>query len=497
MESICASVAVVGGGPAGSSLARKLALLGHSVVLVEKTSFPRTHIGESLPSSIVPLLDSLGIRNRIENGDFLRPRDAIVHWAGIRRRVRSQEQPGFQVDRPRFDAMLLHAAREAGTVIFQPAKIESIEPGWRIRVQTPNGPLTIHADFLADAAGRACLTGGRRVFHAPPLLALCAYWQMPREFGIETRVESGSSEWFWGAPLPDSSFNATVLVEPKRLANFRRAELYRSLIRNSSLLRESLSTKQLTEVVACDATSFRAEEMISPVALKVGEAAFTIDPLSSQGLQVAMGSALHAAAVIHTMFARPNSMRIAMEFYRDRQTGASLLHEESALEFYEEAASFHKTLFWMRRSKENLSRIARRDVDPRCPLPAPDLMLTQSATLVTKNVPCLCNEFIEERQGLVCERSRRPLVFWGNVAVVPLWRQISWPTRASHLVRTWAPHIGQQVALEVLAKLWQDGYVEVDRGHTSLEAHSLDRREEAGPCTTSTPLISSKETSEQ
>ena len=460
MESLRVSVAVIGGGPAGSSLARKLALLGHSVALIEKADFPRAHIGESLPPSVIPLLDSLGLRERLERAGFLRPSRAIIYWAGMYRDVRGKEQPGFQVDRPRFDAILLDSAREVGVRVLQPATVESIEPAWRIRVRSGTESCEVQADYLADATGRACLTGGRRVFNSPPLLAMWAYWQTPNEFGVETRVESGDSEWFWGAPLPNRTLNATVLIEPKRLSNHPKRELYRDLLRTSKLMHDIVMMNQLTEVAVCGATSFHAADMISPLALKVGEAAFTIDPLSSQGVQAAIGSALHAAACIHTILVRADSTKIAMEFYHDRQTGTFQLHEEQTSKFYSEAASFHGTSFWLDRSKPNQHVIRDGDTDDKPPLPGPDLMLTPSATLVTKTYPCLCNNFIEERPGLNCEESRNPLVFLGDIDVVPMWRQISWPVRASFVLRTWASSIGLQSALGLLATLWQEGYLE-------------------------------------
>ncbi|MEG4521088.1 MULTISPECIES: FAD-dependent oxidoreductase [unclassified Microcoleus] len=74
-------VCVVGGGPAGSSIARRLALLGHNVCLIEKAAFPRPHIGESLPPSIIQVFELLGVRSLIEAAGFLRSHRARVRWS--------------------------------------------------------------------------------------------------------------------------------------------------------------------------------------------------------------------------------------------------------------------------------------------------------------------------------------------------------------------------------------------------------------------------------
>ena len=59
-------VVVVGGGPAGSTIAALLAREGRKVVLLEKEHHPRFHIGESLLPGNVALFDKLGVRDQIE-----------------------------------------------------------------------------------------------------------------------------------------------------------------------------------------------------------------------------------------------------------------------------------------------------------------------------------------------------------------------------------------------------------------------------------------------
>ena len=80
-------VTVVGGGPAGAASAIRLAQLGHRVVLVERAERGRPHVGESLPPTVLPLLQTLGVGERIEAARFLRPRGAIVQWDGVLRDV--------------------------------------------------------------------------------------------------------------------------------------------------------------------------------------------------------------------------------------------------------------------------------------------------------------------------------------------------------------------------------------------------------------------------
>ena len=64
-------VIIAGAGPAGSTACFLLAGLGYRVLLLERSNFPRYRIGESLTPSILPLLDFLKLRAKIESAEFL------------------------------------------------------------------------------------------------------------------------------------------------------------------------------------------------------------------------------------------------------------------------------------------------------------------------------------------------------------------------------------------------------------------------------------------
>ena len=75
-----ADIVVAGGGPAGATISRLLAGFGFRVVVLEKHRFPRHQIGESLTPSILPILDFLGLRARVEAAGFLRMVGHTVCW---------------------------------------------------------------------------------------------------------------------------------------------------------------------------------------------------------------------------------------------------------------------------------------------------------------------------------------------------------------------------------------------------------------------------------
>ncbi len=115
---------VVGGGPAGSASALRLAKLGYRVLLVEAQDFPRPHVGECLSSGVWPVLDLLDLRKAISAEHYLSIPETWVLWADghpelVRQRGRAE---AVSINRSSFDFRLLSAARSAGVIVVQPAR---------------------------------------------------------------------------------------------------------------------------------------------------------------------------------------------------------------------------------------------------------------------------------------------------------------------------------------------------------------------------------------
>ena len=121
---------VVGGGPAGSTTAALLAMKGLKVLLLERELFPRAHVGESLLPASLPIFDSLGVRDSIDNAGFVKKYGAAMVWGNDRSvwswlfaETKGPYSHSYQVTRPEFDMILLENAREKGVHIRQKCQV--------------------------------------------------------------------------------------------------------------------------------------------------------------------------------------------------------------------------------------------------------------------------------------------------------------------------------------------------------------------------------------
>src|SRR2546428_5491431 len=127
-------VVVIGGGPAGSVASTVLADAGHRVTVLERERFPRYHIGESLLSATLPILDAIGATPAIERHGFLRKPGGTFQW-GRQREPWSfwfREDPGgrphaYQVVRAQFDQLLLENARAHGAEVREEHGVTAVE----------------------------------------------------------------------------------------------------------------------------------------------------------------------------------------------------------------------------------------------------------------------------------------------------------------------------------------------------------------------------------
>jgi flavin-dependent dehydrogenase len=331
-------VVVIGGGPAGSTIAALLAQKRKHIVVLEKERFPRFHIGESLLPLNLPLFDRLGVADDIRRIGVYKPGAELVSDAhGAATTFRFADNPylsvgySYQVRRAEFDKLLLDNSRRLGAEVMEGTRVTDVTIDGRpcVTAVGPNGiPIRWGARFLVDASGRDTLLASRfkfkRIDKCNNTAAVFGHFRnVPRLTGDKAgmiTVHLFEYGWFWMIPLPDDVMSVGV-VGRQALFKARDTSLdalfARAVAACPSLARQMANAQPIGSLLACADYSYDAQKYVGESHILVGDAAAFIDPLFSSGVMMAMSSAAFGATVVDAYLdGRQSRAQLARDYER-------------------------------------------------------------------------------------------------------------------------------------------------------------------------------------
>jgi flavin-dependent dehydrogenase len=337
--------AVAGGGPAGSSAAISLAQHGHSVVLFERETFPRFHIGESLLSTANDAFAALGVTKQMESASFpakwgarLFTHDGrsgrYVDFTDVREVTRPQT---YQVCRAEFDRILLERAREVGVDVREGCNVITCELGPDaaiLDVASCGDAATRHLRVraLVDATGRGGLLARKfNLRTEEPRLANIAifshYTNVPRLEGPRPDdirlIARNDAGWFWLIPI-SKELTSVGVVLPKalyhRLANGSPEETLNRTISDTPIVAELMREARREWPVRVEKDfSYSASVYAGNRWILAGDAGSFLDPVFSTGVSIAMESGIEAAGELHRALMRNNFSDASFAAFSRRQ----------------------------------------------------------------------------------------------------------------------------------------------------------------------------------
>ena len=323
-------VAVIGGGPAGSTAAALLARRGYRVIMLEKAHHPRFHIGESLLPMNLPLFERLGVHEKVKalgvykrGADFEAPTECGYNTFAFDRALGKSPPHAYQVYRQDFDRMLFEHARDSGALAREGHEVVGIEqPGARdarLEVQTDEGQrYRLHARYLVDASGRdTFLAAKKRLRRKNARHQSAAIFGHFRGATARTGVDAGNVSmyrfehgWMWMIPLPDDVMSVGAVCWPDYLKQRkgRTREFLFDTLRQNPALWQRLAGAELIgdEVRVTGNYSYDATRIGGPGWMLIGDAFAFLDPVFSTGVYLAMSSAEEAAALVDAALRDPS-----------------------------------------------------------------------------------------------------------------------------------------------------------------------------------------------
>jgi flavin-dependent dehydrogenase len=321
-------VLVIGGGPAGSTIATLLAREGRDVVVLEKARHPRFHVGESLLPANVALFDRLGLRAEVEGigmpkwgVEFVSPDHAHQSLLEFGDAWDKSMPYAWQVRRSELDELLFRHAGAQGARTLEGARVEDVQfdaGGATVSARLDGGARgQWRARFVVDASGRDTFLANRlkskKKIAGHNSAAMFGHFRGARR--LPGKLEGNISifwfehGWFWFIPLADGTTSIGAVCWPYYLKS--RAKPMREFFADTIALCPRLAERLQGATLVDDAVhatgnySYRGTACAGERFLLLGDAFAFVDPVFSSGVYLAMHNAFEGAKVVAETLDRP------------------------------------------------------------------------------------------------------------------------------------------------------------------------------------------------
>lgn len=318
-------VLIIGAGPAGTTAAALLAEKGRKVLVLEKETFPRYHIGESLMPYCWFTLNRLGLVEEMSRRAFTKKYSVQFVTQDGRQSApfyffQHYDHPSavtWQIERAEFDHMMLDNARAKGAEICEGTPVLRVlrDEGGRVigaEAKDPEGNVFhVHAKVTIDCSGRDRVSVGRDGWFArDPMLNKIAIWSYWKGAKRDPGIDEGNTTvayvegrgWFWYIPLKDDIVSVGIVAEKDYLFSERKdpaAIMAREIERNVWIKDHLSQGAQFGDYYVTAEFSYRAKHPATDGLLLAGDAFAFLDPVFSSGVFLALKSGELAADAVH------------------------------------------------------------------------------------------------------------------------------------------------------------------------------------------------------
>ncbi len=317
---------VIGCGPGGSSASTFLARAGKKVLVLEKETFPRFHIGESLLPCNMTIFRDMGVLPKLQEAGFPLKYGAQFELGnasiGTRFAFRdgkfNKEPQAIQVERAKFDHILLQHARESGADIregWTVTKTTTDHDAINVEARGPDGTLhNFRAAYLIDASGRGNLTGNQeniRDLHPTwKKLAVFAHFENvildDGELRTDTIIIRLENKWFWIIPVSEKKTSVGLVIDTDEFMKSEGTpgEIFQRWVDSSVAVKDRMkNARRVNPIQTTTDFSYSNRTFVGNRLLRVGDAAGFMDPIFSAGIFLAMWSGRLAAEVVEQCLA--------------------------------------------------------------------------------------------------------------------------------------------------------------------------------------------------
>ena len=328
-------VVVIGGGPAGSSVASLLAKEREiEVVLLEKVKHPRPTVGESLIPHFWKFADHTGVAEKVEQEGFIRKAGGITVWEGRIHQFSfanfGYKRPALHVERDRFDQILLQHAIDCNAQVFEKVIVKSVDFSDPLKLTVyysdrrgdSDYPGRITCKYVVDASGVSTVLAKqfntrKLISSERKFLSMWGYYKNARYVGADgksygpeslpavkpvTFVLSYRDGWVWHIILRQSTSVGLVIGTDrvKGMGKKAQEEYFLKTCAQIPYLKDLLQPATFMEgsLYFRPDYSYYSTKLCGENFYSVGDAGAFVDPIFSHGVQAAFYNAAVCAWAI-------------------------------------------------------------------------------------------------------------------------------------------------------------------------------------------------------
>jgi len=383
----CYDVIIIGGGPAGATTAITLAQKKFSVLLLERTVFPRFHIGESLLPYMTRLLEQMGLLEKIKQQQYVPKWGAeFCGGDGDFRRIDFTDQGpeyihyAFQVERAHFDNVLLESAKEAGVDVLEHAQvIRPLLEGERIvgvEYEYQGQIYREEAAYVVDASGRTGTIANffklRKPITRQKMIGIFRHFGDFNEknnpgYPGDIQVGNHSQGWVWAIPVKDDVISIGTVTRAEFLKGSSPEEVFERHIHRIPRIQQRLAgTTPLGNIRTESDYCYYVETAAGPGYFLVGDAGCYVDPIFSGGVFLAMTTGRRAGQTIALILSGEISAEQAAKQYENFYKTGYDCYFRVMYSFYESNFNFEEQIA---RMTSNQAQLSEEPVPPRAGIP--------------------------------------------------------------------------------------------------------------------------------
>jgi len=365
---------------------------GHRVVVLEKEQFPRYQIGESLlPSTIHGVCRLMGVADELAQSGFTLKRGGTFRWGSnpepwtfafsVSEKMAGKTSYAYQVERSKFDKILLDHARRVGADVREGCAVTDIvSTGDRVvgasYIGSDGKAAQIRAKYVVDASGNNSRIykhagGSRKYSEFFCSLALFGYFEGGKRLSAPNSgnilCAAFDSGWFWYIPLSETLTSVGAVVRRELASKIQGdpEEALQALIEECPLISDYLqSAKRVTvgeygQLRVRKDYSYHNTKFWRPGMVLIGDAACFVDPVFSSGVHLATYSALLAARSINSVMAQKVDEQAAFQEFELRYRREYGVFYEFLMSFYNIHVS-EDSYFW---SAKKLTQNTRPELE--------------------------------------------------------------------------------------------------------------------------------------